>query len=84
MDILGRVAIRMRCQGCGDTSEVSLRQVLLSEEMMRNGCPVTAQTECPPLAYAHLADVGPLRDLERVWSRLTQAVEGAGGNLVLW
>ncbi len=84
MDILEHAAIKMQCQACGETSEVSLRQVVLSQEMMRNGCPITRQTECPPLAYANLADTGQLRDLERAWSRLTEVVRGAGGDLVLW
>jgi len=54
MDILEAVAIELRCVSCGAHYEITLRQVLISEQMLHEGCPVPIQftNECPPLYYA--------------------------------
>ena len=40
MDILEVVAIELRCVSCGALYEITLRQVLVSEQMLHEGCPV--------------------------------------------
>ena len=49
MNILDAVSIRLPCNACGQTYEVPLRDVLLSHIVVRCGCPVTQEAECPPV-----------------------------------
>ncbi len=49
MNILDAVSIRLPCNACGHIYEVPLRDVLLSHTAVRCGCPVTQETECPPV-----------------------------------
>ena len=82
-DILQQVAVRVPCASCGRHYEVTLRQVLMSQDMLNAGCPVCSETECLPLTYAQLADEAALRDLERSWARVAQVVRAAGLDLTL-
>ncbi len=47
MDILEAVEVELPC---GGLYEVTLKQILLSQQMIHEGCPVPADyaTECPP------------------------------------
>ncbi len=83
MDILEAIAIESRCPTCGGQYEVSLRQILLSQNMLHEGCPVEDQRECPPLFFADLADREVIRELERVWLRLEEKTRTAGMKLLL-
>jgi len=80
-DILESVAIAIPCRACGRSYEVTLKQVALSHQMIHDGCPVRAETECPPLYYAPLVDPGLAKGLEEVWGRLEQEARAAGGEL---
>lgn len=51
--------------------------------MMHEGCPIRAETECPPLYYAPLMDLGLAHDLQKLWGRLEQQAQAAGGELKL-
>jgi hypothetical protein len=83
MDILERVAIEIPCSACGGRYEVTLKQVLLSQGMMHEGCPVQIVDECPPLAYSGLVDEEVIQELERVWVRLEEKARGASGEVRL-
>jgi hypothetical protein len=85
MDILEAVAIELRCVSCGAHYEIALRQVLISEQMLHEGCPVPMQftNECPPLYYADLVGRDLILELERVWLRLEQRAPEVAGKLVL-
>jgi hypothetical protein len=83
MDILERVAIEIPCSACGGRYEVTLKQVLLSQGMMHEGCPVQIVDECPPLAYSGLVDEEVIQELQRVWERLEKKARGASGELKL-
>ena len=48
MDILNSIAIRIRCLNCGGAYLVPLSDVLLSHQLLHQGCPVAQETECPP------------------------------------
>jgi hypothetical protein len=48
MDILSLAAIQLQCFECGGSYLVPLRDVLLSHKILHDGCPVAAETECPP------------------------------------
>jgi hypothetical protein len=48
MDILEMVAIEIPCRTCGGRYEVSLKKIALSQQMLHDGCPDRAETECPP------------------------------------
>ena len=80
-DILQQVAVRVPCASCGRHYEVTLRQVLMSHDMLNDGCPVCSETECLPLTYAQFADEAAVRDFERSWARVAQVVRTAGLDL---
>ncbi len=83
MSILDLIAVRLPCRACGQEYEVPLRNVLLSQRLLHEGCPVAEETECPPLAEAKLADEKLLNDLERLWGRLEDSTAAAGGRIVI-
>lgn len=73
----------MPCGACGRHYDVTLRQVLLSQDMLHAGCPVASETECPPLTYAALANEAALRDFERSWRRVIDQVNAIGLDVTL-
>jgi len=83
MDIFDKIAIEIPCAACGGRYEVSLKQVLLSQQMIHEGCPVRDERDCPPLAYASLVDPGTVRELREVWLRIEDRVRTAGGAVKL-
>ncbi len=83
MDILDSIAIMIPCGACGGRYEVILKQVALSQQMIHDGCPVHADTECPPLYYAPLIDRNLADELQKIWARLEQQAHAAGGELRL-
>jgi hypothetical protein len=83
MDILEKLAIEMPCGACGGRYDVTLKQILLSQTMLHEGCPVQVVEECPPAAYSGLVDGEIIRELQRVWARLEEKARGAGGEVKL-
>jgi hypothetical protein len=83
MDILDVIAIEVPCQACGGRYEITLRQIALSQRMMHDGCPVRAETECPPLFYSGFVDRDLARDIQQVWTRLEKEARGIGGEVIL-
>ncbi len=85
MDILDAIAIELPCSACGGRYEVSLKQIMLSEQMMHQGCPVPSQytTECPPQYYADLVDRELIQALQRTWICLEVRAQAAGSRLLL-
>lgn len=83
LDLLQHIAVRVPCAACGQYYDVSLRQVLLSQAMLHEGCPSCSETECPPLTYAALANEAALVDFERSWSRLFRQVRKTGFELTV-
>ncbi len=82
-DILDHALIRMPCNRCGQTYEVPLRDVLLSHTVVRCGCPVHEETECPPLFQVRLFDREPIKALNSAWEQLAKRATSDGGELVL-
>ena len=83
MDILEAVTVELPCPSCGGQYEVSLKQILLSQNMLHDGCPVEDQRECPPLFYADVADRELILELQRVWQRLEEKTRVSGRKLSL-
>lgn len=83
MDILEAITIELGCAACGGQYEISLKQVLLSQNMLHEGCPVEDQRECPPLFYADLVDRELIQELQHVWLRLEEKTHAAGRKLSL-
>ncbi len=83
LDILRHVSVSVPCPVCGQHYTVTLRQVLLSQQLLHEGCPVAAETECPQVNYAALADETTLREFERAWTRILGDVQGSGLELTL-
>jgi hypothetical protein len=82
-DLLQHVAVRVPCTTCGHFYDVNLRDVLSSQGMLHDGCPVGTETECPPLTYAGLANEAALREFETSWSRLRDLISAAGYELTI-
>ena len=83
MDILSVAAIRLPCSRCGGSYEVPLRDILLSHQIMHEGCPAPVETECPPVFQSRLASESAIKALGRVWRRVERRAAADGGELVL-
>jgi hypothetical protein len=83
MNILDAVAISLPCHSCGGNYQVPLRDVLLSHRMLHQGCPVSQETECPPLFQSRLFERGDIEELQRAWSQLETRAQADGGELVV-
>ena len=83
MDILDVAVIQLPCSACGSRYELPLKQVLLSQNMLHEGCPVDVPTECPPTAYANLVKRELIEQLQRTWLELEGNAHAAGGSLLL-
>ncbi len=78
IDILQYVSVSLPCPACGQHYDVPLRQVFLSQQMLHEGCPVAAETECPQVTYAVLVNEATLGEFQRVWTRLVAQVRQSG------
>jgi hypothetical protein len=83
VDILKHVAVTVPCVSCGQHYAVTLRQILLAQDMMHEGCPSCADTECLPLVYANFANEEAVRQFEQSWVRLMQMVKQTGFDVAL-
>ena len=83
MNILDAVAISLPCHSCGGNYQVPLRDVLLSHTMLHEGCPISQETECPPVFQSRLLERGEVEEFQRVWSRLENRARSDGGEHVL-
>jgi hypothetical protein len=82
MNILDQVSIRLPCNACGQSYEVPLRDVFLSHTVVRCGCPVSQETECPPVFQIRLFDPEPIKALSSAWDQLARRAHANGGELV--
>jgi hypothetical protein len=78
LDILQYVSVTVPCAACGSHYEVPLRQILLSHQLLHQGCPVSSETECPQVVYAALLNEAVLREFERSWAHLIAHVRDGG------
>lgn len=83
MDILSVAAIRLPCSWCGGSYEVPLRDILLSHQIMHEGCPAPVETECPPVFQSRLAAEGAVNALRQAWRRVERRAAADGGELVV-
>ncbi|MDO8586964.1 MAG: hypothetical protein Q7T82_07980 [Armatimonadota bacterium] len=83
MDILSAATIELRCNDCGGTYEISLKQVELSQEALHAGCQAQGENECYPIIYASLMDGALIDDLQQTWHKIEEGVRRAGGRLLL-
>ncbi len=84
MDILDAIGIRLPCRNCGEFYEVPLFDIHMSHGVMdHRGCPVTPETECPPIFQVFLADDADIVALQQTWQRLQERARKDGGELVL-
>lgn len=78
LDLLRRVAVRVPCPQCAGHYGVTLRQILLAQQLVHQGCPARHEPECPPVIYAGLADKDALEEFSECWWRLVDRVQSAG------
>src|SRR5512146_1543559 len=83
LEILDHAFIRMPCNACGETYEVPLRDVLLSHTVVRCGCPVHTETECPPMFQIRLFEREPIKALNSAWEQLSRRANLDGGELIM-
>jgi len=83
MNILDTVGISLPCRSCGNAYQVPLRDVLLSHTVLHEGCPVSQETECPPVFQSRLFESKEIEELQRAWNQLEQRARADGGELVL-
>jgi hypothetical protein len=81
LDLLQHVSVIVPCAACRQHYTVTLRDVLMSQDMMHEGCPVYSETECLPLTYAALADEAAVREFEHSWIQVLRKVRTAGFDL---
>jgi hypothetical protein len=77
-----QVVLSIRCPSCRLENDVSLAEILLSEEAGLT-CACRGESECPPLYLAGLLSTADIRELTAVWQRLEHQAEGQGGSLRL-
>lgn len=82
-DILAAVAVDLNCNACGRRYAVTLRQILLSQQAMHEGCLARFDSECPPVVYAPLLEGRLIDEFLQAWKRLEGAAHAAGGELSL-
>lgn len=83
IDILQYVSVSVPCPGCGQHYDVPLRQILVSQQMLHEGCPVASDTECPQVTYAVLANEAILEDFQRSWARLVAQIRHSGFDITV-
>lgn len=83
VNVLDYIAIRLSCPACGNAYNVPLSDILLSHEVVRAGCPVCHETECPPVFQIRLFDRAAIAELERAWNKVAEKAKRDGGQLVL-
>ena len=83
MDILSSLVLELRCPSCGQHYEVSVANVLESQEMLNEGCACRGETECPPLYLAPLLSEDDLRELQTLLARLGSQAASHGAALRL-
>ena len=83
MNILEELSVRIPCTACEQFYEVPLNDILLSHEMLEQGCPVHDETECPPVFQIRLIPRNVLNDFVKAWQRLEENVHRDNGELVL-
>lgn len=83
MNILEVLSVQIPCTPCGQFYEVPLNDILLSHQMLEQGCPVQDERECPPLFQTRLVDRDVLNDFVEAWSRLEDTVRRDNGELVV-
>jgi hypothetical protein len=83
MNIFDAVSIRIPCPVCNEQYEVPLSDLLLSNWMLNEGCPVCEETKCPPLFQTRLIGSEILSELAIAWNRLENNVRGNNGELVI-
>lgn len=60
-----------------------LRDVLLSYTVVRCGCPVSNETECPPVFQIRLFNQEPIIALSKAWEQLAERARLDGGELIV-
>lgn len=83
MNILEVLSVHIPRGPSGEFYEVPLNDILLSHQMLEQGCPVQDETECPPLFQTRIIGRDILDDFVKAWSRLDASVRQNGGEVVI-
>ncbi|MBI2764472.1 MAG: hypothetical protein HYX53_01025 [Chloroflexi bacterium] len=83
VDIVDLIRLEFPCPVCGKRYPIPLAQVLLSQDMMHEGCAARAEEECPPDFFARLLDRGTILTFQQGWQALQDQAAAAGGALLI-
>lgn len=85
MDSMGfeDLGLELPCVQCGQTYRLPLKTVMLSAQMMHEGCPLADERECVPVFYDGLVDAALVRELGEILKRLARQAGGSGGRVVM-
>jgi hypothetical protein len=75
------IRIELPCPACGRRYPLSLAQVLLSQEMLHDGCTSRVDEGCPPESFAPLLDHAAILSMQQAWRFLEAQAGAAGGTL---
>ena len=75
--------LRSHAGTAGGGTRYPSKKIALSQQMLHEGCPVRAETECPPLFLSGFVDQELTQDLQRIWSRLEKEARGVNGEVKL-
>lgn len=83
MDIVELIRIELPCPACGKRYPLPLAQVLLSQEIVHEGCTAEAEGECPPVFFAPLFDHATILMIQQAWHDLEAQAGAIGGALFI-
>ena len=81
MDVLKSVAVELPCNQCGQRYQVTLGQILLSQDALGHDCLARGEMECEPLFEAGLLNQELIGAFVDAWKRLEAAAGASGGAL---
>jgi hypothetical protein len=83
MDILQVIVLELPCPNCGEKYQVSVAQIIASQQMLDEPFACRSETECPPMYLSRLLKREDLVRLREVWASLRQQANDAGGELLI-
>lgn len=81
MDILQSVSVELPCNQCGHRYQVTLAQILVSQDALTHECLARGEAECEPLVVARLLDHDVVEAFRDAWDGLASAARASGGVL---
>ena len=82
-EAIAHIALSFPCPVCGESYDVTLGQILVSQADMAAGCHARGGDECPSMHFASLVARKDIEELDRALAKIESAVTAAGGRISL-